>query len=459
MSSLKERLTGAYDALFGYDAIDSSTKRTQRPRSTASEDKVLGERDRSQMISTVRDLQRNMTLAGWAIRRHLDYISTFTFQSRTGDRALDNEREAMMRHWSLPENFDATGLMSRQQFIRTLESCRTLDGDVLVIKELNGSVRPIESDRICNPPKVDPSWTNGVRRDASERIDRYGIYRRTTNGLEFDREVPASNCFPLFAYRQRFDQVRGVSPLAPAINTYLDLHDSLTWALSKIKLAQLFGMIITRANGATALGSLTANADTDEYTVDFKKGPVLLDMKPGDDAKFLESHSPSAEAQSFVNTMIPMCLKALDIPYSFYDESYTNYSGARQSLLQYENSARIKRIDVVDFLNRWTHWRIQLAILAGEIKPGMPMAYEWVPTGLPWIDPLKEASANAVEIGSGTNSRTRICKERGKEWPDILEELKTENEQLIKAGMVPTLPTMQIVVSPTEPEPTAGSKK
>jgi hypothetical protein len=44
--------------------------------------------------------------------------------------------------------------------------------------------------------------------------------------------------------------------------------------------------------------------------------------------------------------MIQTALKGLDIPYSFFDEAHTNYSGARQALLQYEQSADVKRHDV-----------------------------------------------------------------------------------------------------------------
>ena len=72
---------------------------------------------------------------------------------------------------------------------------------------------------------------------------------------------------------------------------------------------------------------------------------------PGDRAEFLESKSPSTEFQAFSQVMVSVALKALDIPYSFYAENFTNYSGARQALLQYEQSAKIKRMDLQALLD------------------------------------------------------------------------------------------------------------
>lgn len=451
--SITSRVANAAKALWGYEAADGtgSQRRTQSVVTTLSEDNILTQQRRGVMISTTRDLQRNMTIAGWAIRRHLDYVSTFTFQARTGNPGLNKLLETRVKEWSEPDKFDALHIMNRQNFVRTMESCRTLDGDILVMKLRDGHIQAIESDRIRNPDNSTSSnnWNNGVEVDDAGIIKTYGIWKRTKYGVVFDKNVSASVCFPLFAYRPRFDSVRGISPLAPAINSFVDLGDSITYALSKMKLSQLFGLVFTRNSGAP-LGVVTPNdpaTPAEGYSVDFKKGPVLLNLRPGDEAKFLESQTPSQEFQNFVGVTIPMCLKALDIPYSFYDESYTNYSGARQALLQYESSADVKRLDIIAFLNRWTAWRMSVGVLDGEIPPSIPFLFEWVPTGLPWIDPLKESSANMLEVGLGTKSRTMVCKERGYEFDDVLAELIDENTKLESAGMKPTFPTMQINVS------------
>src|SRR2546423_10584061 len=63
--------------------------------------------------------------------------------------------------------------------------------------------------------------------------------------------------------------------------------------------------------------------------LDFGRGGVMLDLDPGDEAKVIESQTPSDQFQGFTQAMIMVALKALDIPFVFFDESHAAYSGAR----------------------------------------------------------------------------------------------------------------------------------
>ena len=44
----------------------------------------------------------------------------------------------------------------------------------------------------------------------------------------------------------RFDQLRGISPLAPAVNTLRDCYEGYDYALAKMKVAQLFALAFYR---------------------------------------------------------------------------------------------------------------------------------------------------------------------------------------------------------------------
>ena len=61
-----------------------------------AEDKHLNVSGRKKLIDTTRDLYRNFAPAAWAIRKHLDYTSTFSFQARTGDDALNRRIEEFL---------------------------------------------------------------------------------------------------------------------------------------------------------------------------------------------------------------------------------------------------------------------------------------------------------------------------------------------------------------------------
>ena len=424
----------------GYDAVEGGNKRKQPTTYIESEDRTLNVSRRRALVSTTRDIHRNFTVAAWAIRKHLDYVSTFNFQAKTGDKALDNTIEDLVRWWSRPENFDAAKRHGLKRSIRLAEERRTVDGDMFFMKLSDGHVQAIEGDRVKTAPQgqfpngIDQSeFTHGVQLNADGSARAYCVCKRGKQGWElvFDRIISAE--FILHhGFFDRFDQVRGISPLAGAVNAYRDLYESCDYALAKMKVSQLFALSIYR-QASENLGTTTGTdsdgdgvADSD-YKVDFGKGPALLDMDDGDRAEVLESKSPSTEFNAYGQTVTSMALKALDIPFSFYDESFTNYSGARQALLQYEQSAESKRDDVRAMLNNLTVWRLAVFMQDGVLRlPGSmqlrDIKFEWVAAGIPWIQPLQEVTADIAAVNAGFSSTVEVCKSAGKDAYEVADE-------------------------------------
>lgn len=434
-------------ALFGFDAVNTQNRRKAPDGILRSEDAEQTEADRRKLQSAGRDIRRNFTIAAWAVRRHLDYVTTFSFQANTGDDAKNDQLEAFVREWSKAENFDAAGRHGLAASIRMAEGARTIDGDVLAVRLADGRVQWVESDRIRAsaglPPHIDPAKiVHGVYTNDAGRALAYAISRRGSAGLAgqattfyFERMVAAQNAY-LHAYLDRFDQIRGISPLATALNELRDTYEAFDYARAKMKVSQLLGLVFYR--NAAEDDSPQPQTDSDGYpTIDYGKGPWQLDLDPGDRAEYLESATPSTEFQQFSQTMIAVALKALDIPYSFFDESWTNYSGARGALQQYDRSAERKRAENAALLDWLTTWRLHLALADGEL-PGLKpsdLRWLWVPRGLPWIDPLKEVLANKEAIAAGLDTRTRILREQNREFKDVVAELKAEAELLRDAGL------------------------
>ena len=82
MSDLSTRMGSLFSS--GYDAIKTSGKRKAASSVLKHEEEQLKHRDRKALVSTGRDLNRNYSVVAWAVRKHLDYVSHFNFQSRTG---------------------------------------------------------------------------------------------------------------------------------------------------------------------------------------------------------------------------------------------------------------------------------------------------------------------------------------------------------------------------------------
>ena len=49
---------------------------------------------------------------------------------------------------------------------------------------------------------------------------------------------------------------------------------------------------------------------------------------------------------------------------------------------------------------------------------------QWVTKPKRWIDPYKEANANAIMLKSGQKTFQQICAENGRDWKKVLDEME-----------------------------------
>lgn len=209
----------------GYHGAADVGRRASPPSVTYSEDALADQRTRRILEANARELARNFAIARWAIGKHLDYVTAFSFQAKTADQDFNRELEAFIDFRSTSRQFDIAGRHPLRRAIRLAEGCRAIAGDCLLMKVLSpgpigdarGRIQFVESDRIRNPPESDESWINGVRVDTSGATLSYAIHNRQASGsqFEFARTVPARNGY-LHAWYDRFDQVRGISPITAA---------------------------------------------------------------------------------------------------------------------------------------------------------------------------------------------------------------------------------------------------
>jgi len=436
---------------FGYDAVSNKGRRKPPDGVLRSEDAELNRTERRKLTSGTRDIHRNFAIAQWMIRKHLDYVTTFRFQPK-GPHA--DWLAAKVREWSKPEHFDIAGRHHRRMFFRLLEARRIIDGDCGMAKILTGHVQAIEGDRICTPYGGPPPGVpidrviHGVQVNDVGKAEAYSICKRgrvTDWGqqgidLKFERMIPAQHMW-LHARFDRFDQVRGISPIACALNDLRDTYESLEYIRMRMKLQQLFGLVLYRGDPQSITRESDAESDyeTQNYGETIRlNGTKILDLDIGDRAEFLESKAPANETQQFIDQLVGITLKCLDIPFSFFKENFSNYSGSRQALLQYEQSASHTRSENIDLSDDWLDWRLGIAELQGDWPEGARRSdfwWLWIPAGMPWIDPLKEISAEVEALNAQLTSRQRICRERGQDFYQVADELKEERDYLESIGL------------------------
>lgn len=464
--TLWNRISGVFSR---YVAAESSNKRRDPGTVIKSSDAVLDLTRRKRLTAGAIDLQRNYSVASWAIRKHLDYVSTFTFQSTTEIPSFNLQLEALMKWWSRPLNCDIGQRHSFRRMIRLAESSRVIHGDMFLVKFANGKLQAIDGDRVRDPQTrlAEEEWIHGCKIGKGGQLQRVMIHKRKLDGSYVqERDVSAGNVIQL-GYFDSFDQYRGVTPLASAIADMQDAMEVKDYARAKAKVTQLFALAITRE-----MADADEETGGDEYQVDLGKGPVKVELDPGDKMEFLESRHPSTEFQAFIILCLQCALKALDIPWSFFDEKHTNFFGSRSALIQYLMSCRAKREDLREVLDRITTWKILQWIAQGYLT--LPAGYtvedlswDWVPAGVPWWNPEQEISGDVLAIANKLRTRSEIRRERyGDDWRDVVTRLKQEEDFMRSLGLDPSTTELPILgtgagqaVDPDTAEPVPATEQ
>lgn len=419
---------------FSYDAAENRNgSRRQVSTRLMSEDNHLDKSKRKKTVASARDMWRNFALCAWAIRRHLDYTTKFTFQCRTPDKEFNKLVEKEIKKLGKRKKFDIAKRHNLNRFVRIAETRSICDHDVGIVKLNTGHLQAIEGDRIQNPPKPGKNeiWTQGVCTNSAGEALKFGVFNRGKRGkgYEYARTIPARNLW-LHGQYDRFDQYRGVSPLVSAIDSMRDVYEGIDFGLAKLKVEQMFAMAVTRdaVKGPGGLPGEGDEKDPDGYSVNLDGRMIFMDMDRGDNLKFLKSDAPGSNMVDFLQAVIMIAIKSLDIPYSFFDESHTNFFGSRAAWLHYERGCRDKRERISEMLEWWTQWALTRLILEGKIKlpAGMSVEdefWEWVPDGMPWWDPVKEINGDVMAIKAGFTTPQKVVKERGGgDYFDNIEE-------------------------------------
>lgn len=406
---------------FSYDATEPKGRRKSPVMSSRSEDDILMPFRRSQLTASSRDLQRNYAILAWMLRCHLNYVTSFAFHAKTDDDDFNDALESRVVERSKKENADVRGRFSLGQITRLSELRSLVDGDLGVMKLKNLQLQAIEGDRIRDPDKkqAKEKWVNGVLVDDAGKPIGYAIHSRSLGTFKFDRVISAEN-FYLLGHFDRFDQTRGITPISSALNSMRDVYENIEQALLKAKVHNQFGLKIKRG-ASDSMGEVDEEGNASgktSYKVDFGSGPFVLDLDPADDAEFMMSAHPPHEFQDFMTAVIMITLRALDLPYSFFDESHTNFFGSRGAWLHYERSCQPKRERISDMLNWITEWWVRSEIVSGKLKLPKKMRFEdivwdWVPAGMPWWKPSEEINGDVQAIRAGLTSPQRVCRERG----------------------------------------------
>jgi capsid protein len=480
-----------------YDAAKTTGRRKAPTSKLYAEHIILTDNKRKKLLGTVQDQVRNASVAAWMIRRHLDYVSKFRLQFRSGNDDLDRLVNRLFDWHARPINFDIAARLGREEMFRMFEGEKVTAGDAAIVKLADGRLQAVESDLMAMPkagrwlagkkrhediPKrvldsVDSA--TGVVMDARRpgRVAQYCICNRQPDGksVTFDHLEDAENVIFDGYYTRFSSQVRGVSPLSSAINSIQDVYEGVDYNLAKAKVHALFGIAMMRDyagassdqeevdgyGGASGLAmgtdeAKTGAAETEAGTKvisataqELQPGQMMtIDMDTRGRIDTIESKTPSTEFKNFTEFAIRLSMLALDIPYTAFDSRSASFSGMIADQNLYEVSCRWKReknqwkrYEYSDWLllRAWDDpdWRIgQTAIAAGITRiRELQELVEWVPAGFPWLQKIQEVEGDGKAIALALDNPIDAARRRGGDVFRNIDKTKQVIEYARAAGV------------------------
>lgn len=406
------------------------------------------------------------------------------------DEEINQKLEAIFDEFSKPKNCDTE---ARKSFFRmqamTVENLLAA-GEILTnkvsIRESPGlprlKLQMIEPEQLDNTKEM--HGQNEIRMGVE--VNRMGrpiaywfsqaapgeVGRRGFTRLGNPKRIKAADVYHVFL-PERVNQTRGISWLANSLPKLRDIDQLDMASMWAARLQACIGLLVTRNAGVDdKFSGLSRTGDTGAQSnagnpLD-SDGNEILNLSPGliyrgRDGDDIRPFAPAGQAptyKDFHKTQLRAASAAVGLGYEIVARDYSqgNFSSQRQALLEDRQSFRIVRRFLVDsYLQPFWEDFVAQCVMDGLVDiPGffneMPRftKCEWVPPGWEWIDPLKEATAAEKAVKNRFTTRTRVMREQGIIFNDVMVQREIETETAAVHGV-----EFPEEVKPPEPAPPA----
>ena len=251
------------------------------------------------------------------------------------------------------------------------------------------------------------------------------------NDLKF---IEASRILQL-ASLDRIGQMRGVSEFASVITRLEDIKDYEESERIAAKVAAALTAYVKKGSPdlydtqTQALLDSEGNALPRELSL--SPGTIIDNLSVGEEIGLIDSNRPNPNLITFRSGQLRAIAAGLGASYSSLARDYNGtYSAQRQELVeQWIHYAILTDEFVGQFVQPVWQQFVQAAHLSGVVR--MPADLEqyseddclFVGQSMPWIDPLKEASAWHQLTQDGFASEVEVIRKRGGNPRDVIEQI------------------------------------
>lgn len=445
------------DALRQYDAASMDRLSsdwqpaygTAEQLATGSRDIIRGRARAAEMNSDLAEsavtaLLRNVIGAG--------IIPQAKVRNRNGklNNDLNKKIEKAWAKWAEPENADIRGISNFYELQEMALRRMMYDGEILVNKTSQGSYLPlsiqlIEAENIgaVSITNGKNNIINGVEVTEHGRPVAYHVSQTDPMGLRsFDTvRLSTDQAFLLFKPK-RPSQIRGISLLALVLRRIHDIDEYMDADLIAARVAACFSVFVTSQNSARQ-SALLPRDKKGRPNITMAPG-MVRHLSPGESIEFADPKRNAGTASEYSATQTRRIASGLGMSADIVARNISgNFSAARQNLLEDQKTFRqVQKFVITHFCMPIWKAFIDALYLAGEL-PSDYLANKdkyqevaWLAPGWSWIDPVKEVNANKEAIKSGLTTLEDVCAASGRDWEEVLEQRKLEQDRAKELGVL-----------------------
>lgn len=295
------------------------------------------------------------------------------------------------------------------------------------------SIELIEADHLPLDYNDDSKGiVQGVERNAWGRPRGYHLYKEHPNGttLQWNQQTKFVSADRMLHAKiaNRIKQARGVSVFAAVMRRLEDLKDyEESERIAARVAAALTGYI---KKGLPESYTAPESGNTDRQFA-MKPGMIFDGLQEGEEVGTIDSNRPSSLLAPFHDAMIRFTSAGVGTSYSSTSKNYNGtYSAQRQELVEgWGNYQAVTNLWVGQFSRPIWRRFVNMAVASGQIQLPSDLDTrtlydaEFRGPAMPWIDPVKEATANKTLERAGYKSAQQIIRERNGNPDDTMNQI------------------------------------
>lgn len=423
---------------FGYAGSRPSWRKHEdaldRSRITETEEKVLSHGNRLELLSTLRDLERNNPIAKSIVQVFISNLGNCKYQANGSNDAINEAQDKAFKNYFRNCEISGFGMNKVLQHIIT---DMLLAGEAFVLLTKGGSFQLVPSERIASshdPADRRPNEIDGIVLNQFGRPTFYRVAQVKDGVVDYaNGNYIAARDVIHVANTNRIGQLRGTPLLAAATKTLEDIHEVQTAYTAKVKTSSALTGFITSNQPYSARWDGNEFGD-EPMRSSYKKlysGSLLL-LEAGESVETIQGGAVDG-VDRFMLSLISFACSSVGITVeNLVGWSNASFSSSKATRAVTNHRFGQIREQIEDiFLRRLCKWRTYKWESTGELAltpeaDRESFGFRW--TTSPTLDRRQDAQTDAVLIENGLASKSTIFAANGMDYEEELKKMAKDAE-------------------------------